>query len=384
MSVTYIPDSVKYRLWGKAAGRCEYEGCNERLWLDSLTQSEFNVAYIAHIVADSPIGPRGDAVHSEQLKGDINNLMLLCDECHRHIDRADVAGHPVARLQNMKRRHEARIDTVTDIAEGSSSHILLYGANVGDHSATASVSFEVVRQALLPYRYPADRSPIEIGFQNSAIRDRDPSYWEMERRQLRSAFQQKVKERRDRGEIAHLSVFALAPQPLLITLGTELGDIGDADVFQLCREPPGWRLEDDSQHMPLDLSLSSPLNTDGRPALVLSVSARISHTRVHAVLGDSVSIWTLAVPAPGNDIVRSRAHLAEFRTIARQAFNAIKAAHGASQPLHVFSAMPVSFAVELGRVWMPKADLAMSIFDEMNRRFVPTFTLGVQNQEEAQ
>lgn len=52
MSVTYIPESVKIRLWGKAAGRCEYEGCNQPLWLDQLTKAEFNSAYIAHIIPE--------------------------------------------------------------------------------------------------------------------------------------------------------------------------------------------------------------------------------------------------------------------------------------------------------------------------------------------
>lgn len=245
------------------------------------------------------------------------------------------------------------------------------------------VSFDAARLALLPYRYPADRSPIEIGIQNSTIGDRDAVYWEMELRQLRSALQQKVKDRRARGDISHLSVFALAPQPLLIALGTELGDIGGADVFQLCREPPGWRLEDDSRHMPLGLSFSPPTKADGPPALVLSLSGEIAPTRVRAVLGDAASIWTLTVPTPNNDVVRCRAHLSEFRTIARHVFNAIKATHGARQPLQVFPAMPVSLAVELGRVWMPKADLAMSIFDQMEGRFVPTFTLGSLNQEAA-
>jgi hypothetical protein len=383
MSFSDIPERVKVRLWGKAGGRCQYEGCNERLWLDELTQFEFNVAYIAHIIADSPKGPRGDAVLSEQLKADINNLMILCDRHHRLVDKAEVANHPIDRLRDMKRRHEERIDMVTDIAEDRISHVLLYGASVGAHSATTTVSVDAARLALLPFRYPADRSPIEIGIQNSEVSDRDEAYWEMELRQLRRAFQQKVKERRARGDISHLSVFALAPQPLLIALGTELGDIGGADVFQLRREPPGWRLEDDSRHMPLRLSLSPPTKTDGPPALVLSISGEIAPTRVNAVLGDAASIWTLTVPTPSNDIVRCRSHLAEFRTIARQAFNAIKAAHGASQPLQVFPAMPVSLAVELGRVWMPKADLAMSIFDQMEGRFVSTFTLGSANQEAA-
>ena len=98
MSVSYIPEKVKIRLWGKAAGRCQYDGCNKQLWLDSLTKTEFNTAYIAHIVADQPNGPRGDAALSKKLKADISNLMLMCDEHHRLIDREDIEGHPVEKL----------------------------------------------------------------------------------------------------------------------------------------------------------------------------------------------------------------------------------------------------------------------------------------------
>lgn len=43
MSVSHIPEKVKIRLWGKAAGRCQYEGCNKPLWLDSHTKAECNL-----------------------------------------------------------------------------------------------------------------------------------------------------------------------------------------------------------------------------------------------------------------------------------------------------------------------------------------------------
>src|SRR5207247_537409 len=98
MSVSYIPEKVKIRLWGKAAGRCEYDGCNKPLWLDEVTKAEFNTAYIAHIVADSPDGPRGDPIRSEKLKCDLRNLMLLCDPHHRLVDKEDLSGHPEVRL----------------------------------------------------------------------------------------------------------------------------------------------------------------------------------------------------------------------------------------------------------------------------------------------
>ena len=44
--------------------------------------------------------------------------------------------------------------------------------------------------------------------------------------------------------------------------------------------------------------------------------------------------------------------------------NRIKAAHGEAAVLSVFPALPVSAAIELGRAWMPKADLPMLVFDQ--------------------
>ena len=114
MSISYIPEKTKILLWGKAAGRCQYEGCNKVLYQDTLTKCEFNKAYIAHIVADKPDGPRGNTVESEQLKDKLSNLMLLCDTHHRLVDKEDVIGHPRTRLEKMKEEHERRMEILTD------------------------------------------------------------------------------------------------------------------------------------------------------------------------------------------------------------------------------------------------------------------------------
>jgi hypothetical protein len=126
------------------------------------------------------------------------------------------------------------------------------------------------------------------------------------------------------------------------------------------------------------MSLMPPQDFDGIPALVLSISGEIADCRVRAALGDHARVWSLRVRAPNNDIVRCRAHLAEFRAVARAALNAIKTAHGTTQPLHIFPALPVSMAIELGRVRTPKADLPMRVYDEMNGAFVSTLHLGEQ------
>ncbi len=378
MSISYIPEKVKIRLWGKAAGHCQYEGCNECLWLDSLTKAEFNVAYIAHIIADSPDGPRGDPERSKKLKSDISNLMLLCDKHHRLIDNIeDVQGHPVKRLEDMKRKHEERIELLTTIKEDTQSHVLLYGANIGEHHA--SVSWNKAAQAILPRWYPAEKTALELSLKNSSYQDNQQKYWQIEREHLQTQFARVVKPRLAKGDIEHLSVFALAPQPLLIELGRLLSDIPAAEVYQLHREPqPDWKWQKYPNRT--DYKLIKPDSNQKMAALNLSLSATIDDSRITSVLNENVSIWRLTIESPHNDFLKSREQLARFREEFRKTLDLIKARHGQNTLLHLFPAVPVAVAMEIGRVWMPKADIPLRIYDQ-NRKaggFVMAFDISNQ------
>ena len=118
------------KLWAKAAGRCEYDGCNKLLYKDDLTSTENNSAFVAHIVAASPDGPRGDVTQSTKLVDDIDNVMLLCNEHHRLIDHEGLAEHPVERLCWMKKKHEDRVRMVTEIDAAKVSVPVVYGTIV--------------------------------------------------------------------------------------------------------------------------------------------------------------------------------------------------------------------------------------------------------------
>jgi len=43
-------------LWGRAAGRCEFAGCNRPLWKSSVTSERVNIAQKAHIYSFSEGG----------------------------------------------------------------------------------------------------------------------------------------------------------------------------------------------------------------------------------------------------------------------------------------------------------------------------------------
>lgn len=360
MSVSYISLVNKNMLWGKSAGRCEYNGCNKQIYLDDLTQFEFNQSYIAHIIADSPGGPRGDAVLSELLKDDLSNLMLLCDSHHRLIDKVDVEGHPVELLRQMKKDHEERIEIQTDIHKDKRSHVILFGANIGAN--TSPLNKSEAHNALFPMNYPASKDLIEIGLKNSSFRDVNADFWEVEEKNLINLFKQNVKFIKDNNEIKHFSIFALAPQPLLIKLGTLLSDLYPAEVYQRHKEPTTWEWQTQSKIH--EFILKEPQTITKTPVLIFALSADINEDRIHNVLGNDCSIWTITIEKPDNDFMKTRALLVKFRKKSREVLNKIKTAHGENIPLHIFPAMPVSSAVEFGRVWQSKADLSLIIYDQ--------------------
>lgn len=362
MSKTKIPPKKQNILWAQSAGRCQYDGCNEILYEDLLTRNRFNQSYIAHIIADEPGGPRGHKTLSELLKTDLTNLMLLCDRHHRLIDKEDVAGHPVERLTQMKRRHEDRIRLLTDIKEEKRSNVVLYGSNIGKHDS--SLNLNCANQGLIPFRFPAEAQCIELSLKNNANEDHNQQFWESEVDNLERLFERKITQMRGDRPIKHYSIFGLAPQALLIKLGTLFGDIYPADVYQLKKEPEAtWAwLEDDPSIV--SYKINKPEHKTDIVALKFSLSATISDERITKVLGNDCSIWELTNNNPHNDFIRRKEHLSEYRTIVRSLLDEIKLFHGEDIKLHVFPAMPVSTSIELGRVWNPKSQLPLVLYDQ--------------------
>jgi SMODS-associated and fused to various effectors sensor domain len=348
-------------IWARAAGRCHFPGCNKSLIGDLVANNEdANFGFIAHIVAETPGGPRGDPVLSPQLEDDPNNLMLLCGPHHKLVDVDEKDAYPIQRLHDIKAAHEDRIRTVTDIAADRASHVLRYGAKIGDHDSP--VSFSRVRLAMIPERYPAEGRSIGIEIRGNAATDGEAAFWANEPQNLRRQFETHVRARIAAGEINHLSVFALGPIPLLVGLGRLLGDITPAEVYQLHREPAGWKWAKDRDHT--CFGVTEPARICSTAALKVGLSATVVDDRITNVLGNDVSIWSLTSDAPNNDVMRYPEDLAEFRRLVRKLYDSIKAAHGENGLIHVFPAIPVSTAVEMGRVWMPKADLPLLIYDQ--------------------
>jgi len=165
-SVRGIKAEVERLLWGIAAGRCEFEGCNKVLYQHEVTGDSENYAEKAHIHAVSPGGARY-CPDEDNFKNSVKNLMLVCPQCHITIDRNELKYTPEM-LFEMKRKHEERIFLLTGIGAELHSHMVYYTASIaGTH---LSINDDDARNALaLIGRYPSEDSPIDLGQRGNLI-----------------------------------------------------------------------------------------------------------------------------------------------------------------------------------------------------------------------
>lgn len=371
MSSTHIPSKIQQSLWARAAGRCEFEGCNKILYEGEVTKEYGNFGELCHIIGDSPNGPRGGE-ESKKLAQDINNIVLMCPSCHKIID-SDTDKYTIEVVKEMKKRHEERIKLVTGIAHDKKSHVITYYSKIGNH--LPDFSFNTVVSALFPNYYPESSTAVEIGMQGHALKDTNSNFWETEDNNLKTSFEYNVKQRIQKSETKHISLFPFADMPLLVRLGTLFNDIREVRVFQPHRDTNKWRWQDTGDE-DIEFKLLEPDDKTKQPILVFALSTAAIINRVKdKYKGEEVSIWIITCSKPHNDFLKTEAKLREFAAFVRQTLDKLKTASQFYTEIWVHMAMPIACAFMLGHVWMPKADMKLALYDYYNNEENRTITI---------
>ncbi|MFH1007854.1 MAG: SAVED domain-containing protein [Candidatus Latescibacterota bacterium] len=321
----YIKRGVERELWARAAGRCQFDGCNRVVYKSPVTQGPVNISDKAHIYSFSKDGPRGWGPFKENSDGlnDTGNLMLVCHDCHKKVDREKDGGRYQAPLLiRWKEEHEKRIAVVTGVDPGKKSYVVLYGANIGEE--TSVLQPEHAKWALFPKWYPAEERSIALTM-TSEGRDEEPDYWSTKACNLERGFERQVRSLIADG--CHFSIFGFAPMPLLIRLGALFTDKVAAQVYQLQREPKQtWQWSPVTCHT--DYTILEPDSFSNPPALIISLSATIARERITSVLGPDISIWELTINQPHNDFLKTTSQLSDFRKVCRKLMVLIANRHG--------------------------------------------------------
>lgn len=346
--------TIERELWARAAGRCEFRGCNKLLYVDGLTQRRSNLATIAHIVSFRPGGSRGDAIRSPQLAKDINNLMLTCKAHGSLIDDKDKEDdYPEELLLEYKREHENRIRMLTDITDEAQTHVLIVNAPIDGERF--EIGTKAVYQAILP-KYSDSEHPTIIDLRSITLPPTTEGVFATLSAQLSDEI------RNFRAGLPHghpdksISVFALAPIPLLVHLGFELGDLHEVDLYQRHRETQSWTWdasdESDSDTEVAQLytvEIPDDPDSDAEVVIAISISASVSQQQIEATVGQNAAVFTIRASASGRDFLRSKRRLELFGYEFRRLLETIRERYGRDQTVNLLGAIPSPVAIEAGR-----------------------------------
>lgn len=359
MSRAAIPDPIKLKLWVLSGGRCEFPGCNKYVWRDGLTLQEDNFAHMAHIIAASPDGPRGDQELSPEMAQDFDNLMLICLDHSHLIDGRNKTDYAIEDLRRHKQAHEDRIRRQTDLQPDMTTTVLRFTANIGDRPV--SIPLASTYHAILP-RFPADDKGILMDFTNRNGRGEE-NFWQSFASDIIQQAERGLAEGNDRPRPTNLSLFAIGPIPALIQLGQSIGNTISANIYQRHRDTEDWAWKAETDE-PFEYQVKEVPGTDSKNiALVLSLSGNIHLEEVYKIFKDQPHLYEITISNPNLEFLTQQSRLNKFREIYRGLLTQIRDLHGGDATIHLFPAIPCPVAVVCGRELLPKSDPNLIVYD---------------------
>jgi len=354
-----IHDLTRLLLFVRAGGRCEFDGCNDYLLEHPLTLTPGNFAQMAHIVAFREDGPRGRAALRPAYINDVANLMLLGPQCHKLIDDSPEK-YTVPVLQKYKQAHEDRIFHVTGLGPDLKTTIVQLKARIAGQSIAIPVA--QVTAAVAP-RYPTDARGHLIDL--TAINSEGRAFIEEACRCIKQRVERLYEPGMDVHETRHISLFALAPIPLLIYLGSQLSNKVPVDVFQRHRDTEDWVWKDSGISAEYRFDRIQEGSGQGRIALILSLSGKVRTEALPTEIDDQFTIYelTLANIDPNPAYLRQRDDLTRFKEAYQAALRTIARDCGHCDTIHLFPAVPAPVAVYCGRELLPKVDPKLLVYD---------------------
>ena len=368
-----IPDSVKLKLWVLSGGRCEFPSCNKIVWRDGLTLKEDNFANMAHLVASSPGGPRGDVTLSKKLATDFSNLMLVCFDHSKLIDGKHKSEYTLDYLKFYKAKHEERIKMQTAVGPDMATTVVRFMANIGDRKVDISLS--QAYQAIFP-RFPSDEKGILLDFTNKDGR-RSKTYWKNFAHEISDQVKRDFAMGNDRKRLEHLSVFALGPIPLLMHLGNQIGNIIPSDIYQKHRDTDdwNWRREPKFDRFNYILKKRNQAKSAKKVVIVLSLSGKIHQEEVRRCVAEKYPLYEITVQSPSVRFLIYKSRLEKFKNMYRDVITEIRERYSGDCEIHMFPAVSAPIAIICGKELLPQSDPKIFVYNKEKNGFVPVLKI---------
>ncbi|MFM0619774.1 SAVED domain-containing protein [Paraburkholderia nemoris] len=309
-----VTGAIKEELYYLAGWRCQFTGCGRNLRHHAATGRRGRFSYFAHIVAASADGPRGDSKQSTALASDPSNFMLLCDECHRVIDKVNPARYTVEVLRKMREDSIAEVRRLLDTLQHKQSEVIAIVGNIAGQPAQFSI--DDAHEALWGAGLRSDDAkPARYFYPGGQHHDvHSAAYWASLFQQMKldlPMLQTLLNGTRAGAARPRLSVFPMHSTSVLLLAGRLLGDTEGTYLFQPHRNKvgPGTRWAWPTTHaMPaLDKFKAEVVRPDAgdqdAATLIVALTSDIDAARLPAdcAHGGELLLPTLRITGPTFD-----------------------------------------------------------------------------------
>ena len=287
--------------------------------------------------------------------------MLLCAECHKLIDD-NPADYPRGALEQYKREHEERIRHVTGLGPDMRTSVVQLKATIG--GSAVDIPAAHIYEAVAP-RYPADRKGHVIDLTSYGQENRY-EYYRLATTKIAQDVSRLYAPGMDVEQTRHISLFALAPIPLLVYLGFCLSNKVSVEFYQRHRTGAApWKWKTRGSRTRYQVLRRRSGTEQERVALVLALSGPIDDRLLPAGIDSRFSVYeiTLEGQVPNTDFLRQRRDLEDFRGLYRQFLANLMHDHPGVRDLHLFPAVPAPIAVSLGHDLLPKVHPCLVVYD---------------------
>lgn len=393
----HVSPEVKKEVTYLAANHCQFLGCGKDLGKNAVTGEKGVFSYFAHIVAASADGPRGDPIESPLLVDEPSNFLLLCDECHRLIDKAEPEKYTVELLREIRAqsiREVKRLLGTLRYPEVDVTYILGNVTGQVPHISDRDVD-EALWASGLRRSNRNPESYFAFGGQHHA--PHVASYWSAVFATLKfdlPALQAKFNGvRTGGGPRPRLAVFPFHGTSVLILAGRLLGDMAGTHVFQPHRNKVGetwntrWGWPDNSvvpTHEKYRVkTLKDHTGTEDEANLIVSLTLPVPTSRLGpaSATNGSLSLPTLEITVDdfGHSTIRHPSDLTFFGTVVDEAVKCLQNVWNVKK-VHLYVCAPAAAAMLVGQKMQARHHATFVCYESLpgNGAFAPTIEISSQ------
>lgn len=318
-----------------------------------------NFSQMAHIVAFKPDGPRGQEGERPVDINNVTNLMLLCLDCHHLVD-TQPGDYPRAKLETFKREHEERIARLTALGPDRKTVVVVVQTPIGGQPVVISENH--IADAISP-RYRTSRTIANMADLFGS--PESSSFYDVSREAIDRYIDRMFADGGDAAGAPHLSIFGLAPIPLLVHLGSRLTNKVEIDLYQRHRDTEDWTWKADGEPVKYVAQLRREGTSSTSVGLVLPLSGTIPTETLPEPLRSEGWIYEIVLDGrtANPTFLRQRRDLEAFRLAYQEALGLIAERHGILASIDLIPAVPAPVAILLGRERLPKVHPALRVFD---------------------